>query len=245
MRQCAAEKLAADPHVYAEAHSRHARYYAEWLRLMNEKLKGGEQLAALAMLGTEIHNLHDAWRWLIEQRDLERLHGVLPAMILFHEMRGRPVGAQEVLRLLFDMLHALPRSPGHFVGGTAAAVGLPVASSDASLLALVLAALRHFDQALERKERTDTYQRESLEIAQELPDGVPGYDPAEKAFTLLLNSMGPGILTPQQSMNLCQQCISIFRRLGDAWGTALAQLILADAAGFWAAVDTELARRSY
>jgi predicted ATPase/class 3 adenylate cyclase/DNA-binding CsgD family transcriptional regulator len=241
LRQCAAEKLAADPAAYAEARSRHARYYGEWLSLMNEKLKGSEQLAALVALRAEIQNLHDAWRWLIEQRDLDRLHGVLPAMILFHEMRGRPVRAQEIARLLLDMLRVLGHVPG---GGPTTTAGPPAGSSDASLLALVLAALRHFDQVLERTERTDLYQRESLEIAQKLLDSVPGCDPAEKAFTFLLNSIGPGILTSRQAVDLCQQCIGIFQRLGDAWGMALAQLVLADAASF-GGVDAGLARRSY
>jgi class 3 adenylate cyclase len=76
-------------------------------------------------------------------------------------------GAQKVKRLLFDTLRALGHVPG---SGPASAVGHPAAPSDASLLALGLAALRHFDQTLERVRRTDAYQRESLEIAQELPD---------------------------------------------------------------------------
>jgi predicted ATPase len=236
LRQCAAEKLAADPDAYAEARSRHARYYSEWLGLMYEKLKGGEQLSALAALRVETQNLHDAWGWLIAQRDLDRLHRVLPAMILFHEMRGRPAGAQEVVRLLLDMLPALGHVPG---GGPITAASSPVRSSDASLLALVLAALRHFDQVLERAEQTDPLQRASLAIAQDLPDGQ------EKAFILLLNSMGGGILTSQQSVDLCQQCIDIFGCLGDAWSAALAQLILADAANSGGGVDTELAQRSY
>jgi predicted ATPase/class 3 adenylate cyclase/DNA-binding CsgD family transcriptional regulator len=231
LRQCAAEKLAANPDAYAEARLQHARYYGEWLSGMNEKLKGGEQSAALAALRSEAQNLHDAWQWLIEQRDLERLSGVLPAMILFHEMGGWPAGAQEVTRLLLDMLRALGQAAS---GGPATS-----AEADDGLLALVLAVLRHFDQTLECKERTDAYQRQSLEIAQELPDSQ------EKAFILLLNSMGPGILTPRQCIDLSQQCIDIFQRLGDAWGTALAQLILGDAAGFWQAVDPELARHSY
>ncbi|UCC63874.1 MAG: hypothetical protein JSV36_02100 [Anaerolineae bacterium] len=236
LRQYAVEKLAADPDAYAEARSCHAHYYSEWLGLMNEKLKGGEQLAALAALRAETRNLHDAWRCLIEQRDLERLHRVLPAMILFHEMGGRPTGAQEVIQLLLGMLRTLGHAPG---AGTTAAAGPPTGSPDASLLALGLAALRHFDQTLEGVERTDVYQRESLAIAQDLPDS------REKAFILLLNSMGSGILTRQQSLDLCQQCIGIFQCLGDAWGTSLAQLILADTAGFWDVVDTELARHSY
>jgi DNA-binding CsgD family transcriptional regulator len=185
---------------------------------------------------------------------MERLHRVLPAIILFHEMLGRPIGAQEVVRLLLDMLHAcsVPVDDEEDVGsgdptrapGTDAAVKpttaatSPTGSSAASLLALVLAALRHFDQALEHWERTDSYQQESLEIAQKLPDSQ------EKAFTLLLNSMGPGILTSRQSVDLCQQCLGIFNRLGNVWGTALAQLVLADAANF-GDVDAELTRRSY
>ena len=65
-----------------------------------------------------------------------------------------------------------------------------------------------------------------------------------KAYALLLNSIGPGILTAQQSVDLCQQCLGILSRLGDTWGTALAQLVLADSAN-WGGVDAELARRSY
>jgi len=236
LRQCAAEKLSADPDRTADARSRHARYYSEWLSRMNEKLKGGEQIAALAALRAETRNLHDAWRRLIEQQDLQRLHQVLPAMILFYEMGGRPAGAPEVARLLLDMLRALGHAPG---SGLTAATGPLAAPSDAGLVALGLAALRHFDQALWRMERTDICQRESLAIAQALPDEQ------EKAFTLLLDSMGSSILTHRQSVDLCQQCISIFQCLGDTWGTALAQLVLGDAACFGGIVDSELAQRSY
>jgi hypothetical protein len=174
--------------VYAETRSRHARYYSAWLSLMNEKLKGSEQLAALDALRAETQNLYDAWRWLIEQRDLERLHGVLPAMVLFHEMCGRPVEAQVVVRVLLDMLRALGYAPD--AGADAAA------KPDVGLLALALAALRHFSQMLEYGERANLYRQESLDIAQELPDSQ------EKAFTLMLNSVGAGILTPQQSLDL-------------------------------------------
>jgi predicted ATPase/class 3 adenylate cyclase/DNA-binding CsgD family transcriptional regulator len=241
LRQYAAEKLAADPAVYAEARARHARYYSKWLSLMNDQLKGSKQLAALVALRAETRNLHDAWQWLIEQRDLERLHGVLPAIILFHDMSGRPAGAQEVVRLLLDMRRALGHIPSRGTDTAAkptTTAAPPAGSPDASLLALVLAALRHFGQTFEHTEQTDPYQRESLDIACELPDSQ------EKAFTLLLNSMGAGILAPQQCAELCQACIGIFRRLGDAWGTALAQLILGDVAN-WGEVDAELAQRSY
>jgi predicted ATPase/class 3 adenylate cyclase/DNA-binding CsgD family transcriptional regulator len=242
LRSYAAEKLVADPAAYVEAHSRHARYYSAWLSLMNEKLKGSEQSAALGALRAETQNLHDAWRWLIEQRDLERLHSVLPAMILFHEMHDQPAGAPVVVRLLLDMLAALrhvPASGTDVTGKPTATAGPTAGSADSSLLALVLAALRHFSQTPGQEERSNAYQQESLEIAKTLPDSQ------EKAYTLLFDSMGAGIPTSTQSVNLGQQCVEIFRCLGDAWGTALAQLILADAASFWAVVDTEMAFRSY
>ena len=238
LRQYAAEKLAADPAAHAGVRSRHARYYSAWLCRMNEQLKGSEQLAALAALQVETQNLHDAWRWLIEQRDLERLHNVLPAMILLHEMGSRPVGAREIVRLLQDMLDALGYAPDT---GTAPGLAAP---ADAGLLALTLAALRHFSQMLEPWERTNAYQRKSLEIAHKLPDSMPSDYLAEKAFVLLLNSMGRGILTPRQSMDACRQCIDIFQRLGDAWGTALGQLVWADAANF-GGVDAEQGRSFY
>lgn len=234
LRRYAAEKLAADPTVYAEARSRHARYYSTWLSGMFEKLKGGEQLAALAVLRSETQNLDDAWRWLIVQCDEERLRGLLPGMILFHEMRGRPIEAQEMIRLLLDMLDTLGYVPGSDTGTGPAAF----TEGNKDLLALAVAALRHFSLDLRDAAQMNPYQRVSLEIAASLPDSQ------EKAFVLLLACMGPGILTRQQSCALCQQCIRIFEGLGDAWGMALAQLILADSAGFGNG-ETELARAHY
>jgi predicted ATPase/class 3 adenylate cyclase len=238
LRQYAAEKLACDPDRQSEARSQHAHYYSQWLTRMNEKLKGDEQFVALAMLRAETPNLHDAWQWLIEQGDLERLRHILPAMILFHEMHGRPVEAQEVVKLLRAMLHLLRRVLGDEVKvAKTSAIPLP-GLSYTGLLALTLAALRHFSVAREPLEQTNRYQEESLRITQGLPDDQ------EKAFTLLLNSREKGILTPQQSLALIQQCIEIFKYLKDAWGTAMAQLILADIAHF-GGIDTELARQTY
>jgi DNA-binding CsgD family transcriptional regulator len=211
---------------------------------MNERLKGGEQLAALAALRTETPNLHDAWRWLIVQRDLDRLHALLPAMILYHDMGGRPAGAQEVIDLLLDVLRALGYVPGDNASVPPPDTSGALASADASLLALTLAALCHFDQAPEHEAQRNVYQRQSLDIVDWLPGSMTGYDPAEKACTLLLNSMWGGVLTFQQCVDLGQESIDIFGRLGDAWGTALAQLIVGDVAN-WRGLDADLARRSY
>jgi predicted ATPase/class 3 adenylate cyclase/DNA-binding CsgD family transcriptional regulator len=236
LRRYAVEKLAADPQAYSEARTRHARYYIDWLGEMNEQLRGAGQLAALAALRAESQDVHDAWRWLIVQHDEERLHDLLPAMILFHEMRGRPVEAQEMAGLLADMLDTLGCVLS--VGASRGVDCTAVATGSEGLVALALAALRHFSVSPGDWQRMIPYQRESLAIAARLPDGH------EKAFALVLNSMGPGILDAQQIRALCTECVRIFRRVGDVWGISVAELVMADAVGFGTA-DGKLARGHY
>lgn len=236
LRQYAVEKLAADPSMYAEARTRHAHYYCKWLREMNEQLKGDRQLAALAALRSEAQDLHDAWRWLVVQDDVARLRSLLPGMILFHEMRGRPVEAQEMIGLLADMLDTLGCAVAAGTGGGVDCRA--VAKENEGLVALALAALRHFSPHPDEWQRTVPYQRESLALAARLPDGQ------EKAYTLLLDCMGAGTLDAQQTRSLCEECIRILRQVGDTWGVSVAELIRADAVGFGTA-DVELARAYY
>ncbi len=235
LQQYAAEKLAANPPLQAEAQSCHAGYYGEWLRRMGEELKGSRQLEALVALRTDMQNVYGAWQWLIEHHDLEQLRRVLPAMVLFYEMHDQPIEAREAARLLLDMLRTPSAAP---IAGADTGSEPTVGSSYVSLLALVLAALHHFSLDPEHFERSVSYQRESLPLVHKLPDGQ------DKAFILLLNAIGPGTLTAQQSLELCQQCIGIFQRQGDAWGMALSQLILADTANL-GGLDADLARASY
>jgi hypothetical protein len=48
----------------------------------------------------------------------------------------------------------------------------------------------------------------------------------------------------RQAVDLCRQCIGIFQRSRDAWGTALSELVLADTANL-GGLDADLARTSY
>jgi hypothetical protein len=165
-------------------------------------------------------------------------------MLLFHDMSGQAIGVQRIIPCLLDMLHILGYAADASVDLCAPDAPGAVSLADTSLLALTLAALRHFDRAVEHAGQRNLYQRHSLDIVQRLPDSTTNYDPAEKAYTLLLNGMWGGVLTSRQSVEVCQQSVDIFGRLGDVWGTALAQLILADSAN-WGDVDAELARQSY
>jgi predicted ATPase/DNA-binding SARP family transcriptional activator len=235
LKQYVAEKLAADPTIYNEVKSRHARYYMERLYQMNEKLKGSEQVAALNSLRSEAQNLRDAWHWLIEQRDFEQLRRVLPALILFYVMNDQRVETQDVTQWLLDLVDSLRPGTGDFSASESDKVP---ESSYAGLLALTLAAIRHFRLDIEHLEWSNPFQQESLQWIQRLPDGQ------EKAFALLLNSIGPGILLPEQSLELGVQTVDLFRRLGNVWAVALAQLVLGDTANF-RGLNAGLARASY
>jgi tetratricopeptide (TPR) repeat protein len=202
---------------------------------MNEKLKGSEQVAALNSLRSEAQNLRDAWHWLIEQRDFEQLRRVLPALILFYVMNDQRVETQDVTQWLLDLVDALRPGTGDFSASESDKVP---ESSNAGLLALTLAAIRHFRLDIEHLEWSNPFQQESLQWIQRLPDGQ------EKAFALLLNSIGPGILLPEQSLELGVQTVDLFRRLGNVWAVALAQLVLGDTANF-RGLNAGLARASY
>ncbi len=69
LKQYAAEQLAAQPLLRGEVQVRHARYYSAWLERMYEKLKGRQQVSALAELRLEAPNLLAALRQLIRLHD--------------------------------------------------------------------------------------------------------------------------------------------------------------------------------
>ena len=235
LKQYAFEKLAANPARLAEVQTRFASFYGEWLARMNEKLKGSEQLPALSVLRTELQNLRAAWQWLVEHQDFDRLHQLLPAMILFNIMNDQRLEIPEFTRLLREMARILrPMAASDL----AAAPEMQEGDSYAGLLALTLAGLRYFTFSDQNQEQDNLIQQESLQIVSSLPDSL------EKAFSLLLNNIGRGSLAPQRGLDLCRQCVGFFTTRGDAWGLALAQLILADIANF-GLEDGELARTYY
>jgi len=232
LKQYAAEQLAAQPVLRAEALSRHAHYYSGWLEHMNEKLKGREQASALVAMRLEAQNLLAALRQLTRERDYARLQRAVTAAILYYEMNNQRTEFQEIIRLL----------------GEAQVILSPASASDrqaetdparAELLPLLLAALRRFtSQTSTDEEKLRSLQEESLRLARQLPDCQA------KGFTLLLDSIGTGILSARQNVELAMECVAMFERLHDPWGKALARLIAGDTANF-TGVDISLGRTCY
>lgn len=235
LKQYADEKLADNPAVLTETYTQHAIYFSGWLSQMYEKLKGEEQAAALTALRAETQNLRSACQELVEQRDFICMEKLFPAVILFYEMNNRRVEVQEVIQLLENMQQLLRCELERATDSGSSS--LP-RSFYQGLLALTLAALHYFTVVYYRSEQhAALYQQESLQLIQDLPESE------SKAYTALLNCIGLG-LTPDQILDLCQQCFGIFKQIGDPWGAALAQLLWADAMNF-SGFNMEMARVAY
>jgi len=234
LKQYAAEKLAENPVALAEARTRHAHYFSEWMSRMYEELKGEGQSSALNDLRADTQNLRAACQVLVEQRDFRRLEGVFPAIILFYEMNNQRVELQEIARILDDMQQLLRQELETIT--EVVSDGLP-RSFYQSLLALTLAALHHFTESFQYPQHTVLYQQESLQLIQTLPDSQA------KAYAILLNCIGQ-VLASDQKLELIQQCFGIFKSMKDTWGAALAQLIWADEMNF-SDFDADMARVAY
>lgn len=89
VRQYATEKLAQNPGAVEETRDRHSEYFAVLLHQQEEALSGRGQSEALAMIGVEIENVRLAWRWAVEQANVEQIEWCLESLYRFYEIRAR------------------------------------------------------------------------------------------------------------------------------------------------------------
>jgi tetratricopeptide (TPR) repeat protein len=226
VKQYAAEKLSADPPAQAETEARHAQYYAGWLLQKSESLRGRDQLATLALLRGEMHNLSQAWRWLTGHHQYGLIERILPGFLLFYEMHGQYSLGAEMMQLAVQSIRQdWPGCP-------------PEDETTCGLLALALAAIHHFERGHLPPEQNDPIQQESLALAQMLPHTHT------RAFVLILNSAGPNLLSPDLAIALCQESAATFQTTGDPWGSGLAHLVRGDVLMF-AKHDHDQARAAY
>jgi DNA-binding SARP family transcriptional activator/predicted ATPase len=229
LRQYAAEKLAGLPEHFAETRRRFAAFFSAWLQEQYQQLQGAGQFAALAALRREIPELFAAWRILLEERDVARLSAGLPAAILFNVMNDHRIEMLEYRRLLLDMIAWLE---------PAAESGGPASAAVRELYAFTLIAYRHFALDHAQPQITRQYHTKSIALLGEMEDNYA------KASALLLASIGPGALSPVDALVLTRQSQALYQQLGDTWGSALAQMIMADGLAFVLGV-LEQARELY
>lgn len=222
----ASEKLAASETLFTETRLRKVAYFSDWLAAMFEKLKGKEYVTALISIRGEVKNLIDVLTCMIERVDMDGLRRMLPACILYHVMNDRRLEMIRISRLFIQLIERLrPLAQQGDLDAT-------------SLLALALAAARYFTIDYQHLQGSQPLFEESLQYTEKAPENN------DKAYALLLNSIGPVSDQADQAEQRCAHSADLFHRLGDAWGVAMAHLVIGDILCFVKAKD-EQARTAY
>jgi len=128
VRQYAAEKLAAQPAVWAQTHGRHSAYYAGLVQHWGPRLGGPETPAALLRLRIDLENVRAAWRWAVAQGCWTEIDRSVEGLARFYLFRG-PL--QEGQELLGEAVAGARGGPADTAG--------PLASVEPLLLAHLLA----------------------------------------------------------------------------------------------------------
>ncbi|NTU85853.1 MAG: SARP family transcriptional regulator, partial [Chloroflexales bacterium] len=104
LRQYGADKLRADPSAEDEARDRHADYFAAFLARCEQRLKSGDQLAALAEVGAELENVRAAYGRLADKGRWETLGGSIGGLFVFFAATSRAWEAETIFGAVTDLL---------------------------------------------------------------------------------------------------------------------------------------------
>ncbi len=86
--QYAREKLEAAHAEYGQMYERHASYYARFLQACNARLKGQEEMQAMADIEADIENIRTAWFWAVDQEQVTVFQYACASLLRYYEMRG-------------------------------------------------------------------------------------------------------------------------------------------------------------
>jgi len=96
LRQFAEEKLTADKQAYHLTKTRHSDYYTQWLESLDIELKGTRQIEALNAIERNWGNIRIVWSWVCQQKQIDTLHRLLNALMIYFIMRSRDNEAREL-----------------------------------------------------------------------------------------------------------------------------------------------------
>jgi predicted ATPase/transcriptional regulator with XRE-family HTH domain len=112
VRQFAAAKLQEDGAEQTAAHTRHARYYLQFLEQQHAPLVSSEQKSALQWLTTELANLRQAWEWAVQQEQAAALRSVAWTFWYFFELRNYFQEGETTFHRARQHLQTLPAITG-------------------------------------------------------------------------------------------------------------------------------------
>ncbi len=239
LRQCGEEKLEKDSREGDQTHERHSRYYAEFLQVRADQLKGAGQEEALEEIEEEIGNIRAAWEWAVEHKDLVKIGEMLESLWLFYEMKGRSAEGEETFGMAAAELRSAERktgSEGATLGQVLARQGwfrfrLSLFSTARELLQESIAILRPLDLKKEMAfslgalavvayvqgeyDEAEQLQRQSLNICRNIGDRF--------CIARALNSLGfvaNAVGRYEEASNLLREAIDVFEKAGNRWGVA-------------------------
>ena len=111
IKEYAQERLANSPEREQEVHRAHALYFSEFALGLQDRLRGPERESAMEDLEAEIGNLRTAWRFWVEQGDLEQLFNLIDGLWALHEAKGWYRAAIELATDTLGVLATAESSP--------------------------------------------------------------------------------------------------------------------------------------
>ena len=107
----AGEHLASEPELRESVRSGHAGLYAARAIELHQRLREDDRTLVLGAIGDDLGNLRRAWDHSVDQRDVGRLDGLLPALWGYHEARGDYRAVVSLGEDLLGVLSTLPTTP--------------------------------------------------------------------------------------------------------------------------------------
>lgn len=89
LRQFAEARLAETPDLAAEAHARHAGYYADYLKGWQADMQGGQQAVAIRHIAANLDNIRAAWQWLVEAAEVGGLQKAAYSLHYYFQFQSR------------------------------------------------------------------------------------------------------------------------------------------------------------
>jgi predicted ATPase/class 3 adenylate cyclase len=111
IREFAVERLEDDPEFSAATRRAHATYFADFTQRQWERMTGREREAALRELGSDIENVRTAWRYWVEQQNLEQLGKFVDGLWLLYDARGWYHAMVDLTNDLLAVLSTTPSTP--------------------------------------------------------------------------------------------------------------------------------------
>ncbi|HEY4607432.1 MAG TPA: adenylate/guanylate cyclase domain-containing protein [Acidimicrobiia bacterium] len=111
IKEYAQTRLGESPERERAVRRAHALYFSEHVKRLEDRPRGEQREAALDDLASEIGNLRTAWRYWVDEADLEQLFGLIDGLWALHEARGWYHAAIELASDTLGVLATAEPSP--------------------------------------------------------------------------------------------------------------------------------------